>query len=101
MNWKKAGGILITLGITATACYLSYSFVFNANKKDFEAFKLKIKNSELIKQIDPEKEIKMIKKVHNLSKKQLIRLSELINKKYLVESENKEIETLKTKWNYE
>ena len=43
----------------------------------------------------------MVKKVHNLSKKQLIRLSELINKKDLVETENKEIETLKTKWNYE
>jgi hypothetical protein len=51
MNWKKAGGILITLGVTATAIYMSYSFVFLAKKKDFDLFKEKCKGSNLLKDI--------------------------------------------------
>jgi len=39
MDWKKAGTILVTLGVTATAVYMSYSFIFLAKKKDFELFK--------------------------------------------------------------
>ena len=101
MNWKKAGGILITLGITATAVYMSYSFVFLAKKKDFDLFKEKCKDSVFFKSIDSEKESLMIKNIHNLSKKQLVKFSDLCNKESLTEDELKEIETLKKKWKYE
>jgi hypothetical protein len=101
MNWKKAGGILITLGVTATAIYMSYSFVFLAKKKDFDLFKEKCKNSDLLKNISSEKESLMIKNIHNLSKKQLIKFSDLCNKELLTEEEAKELEVLKKKWKYE
>jgi hypothetical protein len=101
MNWKKAGGILITLGVTATAIYVSYSFVFLAKKKDFDLFKEKCKDSDLLKNISSEKEGLMIKNIHNLSKKQLIKFSDLCNKEALTEEETKEFELLKKKWKYE
>lgn len=101
MNWKKAGGILITLGVTATAIYMSYSFVFLAKKKDFDLFKEKCKNSDLLKNINTEKEGLMLKNIHNLSKKQLIKFSDLCNKKTLTDDETKEFEVLKKKWKYE
>ena len=101
MNWKKAGGILITLGVTATAIYMSYSFVFLAKKKDFELFKEKCKDSVFFKDIDSGKEDLMIKNIHNLSKKQLIKFSDLCNKEILTEEETKEFELLKKKWKYE
>lgn len=101
MNWKKAGGILITLGVTATAIYMSYSFIFIAKKKDFDSFKEKCKDSDLIKNISSEKESLMIKNIHNLSKKQLIKFSDLCNKEKLTDDETKEIEVLKKKWKYE
>ena len=101
MNWKKAGGILITLGVTATAIYVSYSFVFLAKKKDFDLFKEKCKDSDLLKNISSEKESLMIKNIHNLSKKQLIKFSDLCNKEALTEEETKEFELLKKKWKYE
>jgi hypothetical protein len=101
MNWKKAGTILVTLGITATAVYMSYSFVFLAKKKDFDLFKEKCKSSDLLKNISSEKESLMIKNIHNLSKKQLIKFSDLCNKETLTENEAKELEVLKKKWKYE
>jgi hypothetical protein len=101
MNWKKAGTILVTLGITATAVYMSYSFVFLAKKKDFDLFKEKCKDSVFFKDIDSEKESLMIKNIHNLSKKQLIKFSDLCNKKTLAEDEIKEFDKLKKKWKYE
>ena len=101
MNWKKAGGILITLGVTATAIYMSYSFVFLAKKKDFDLFKEKCKGSNLLKDISSEKESLMIKNIHNLSKKQLIKFSDLCNKEILTEEEIKEFDILKKKWKYE
>lgn len=101
MNWKKAGGILITLGVTATAIYMSYSFVFLAKKKDFDLFKEKCKGSIFFKDIDSEKESLMIKNIHNLSKKQLIKFSDLCNKETLAEEEKKDFEGLKKKWKYE
>lgn len=101
MNWKKAGGILITLGVTATAIYVSYSFVFLAKKKDFDLFKEKCKGSIFFKDIDSEKESLMIKNIHNLSKKQLIKFSDLCNKETLTDQEAKELEVLKKKWKYE
>jgi hypothetical protein len=101
MNWKKAGLVLATLGVTATVCYVSYSFVFVANKKDLENFKEKLKGSDFYKGIDSGKEEKMLKNIHNLSKKQLIRLGELISKKDLSDLEKKELSILKTKWKYE
>jgi hypothetical protein len=101
MNWKKAGGILVTLGVTATAIYVSYSFVFLAKKKDFQSFKENCKDSELIKNLDDKKEKIMLRKVHNLSKKQLIKFAELCNKKAFNDSEKEEFESLKKKWGYE
>lgn len=101
MNWKKAGTILVTLGITATAVYMSYSFIFLAKKKDFELFKEKCKDSVFFKYIDSEKESLMIKKIHNLSKKQLSKFSDLCNKETLTEEEQKELDALKKKWKYE
>lgn len=101
MNWKKAGGILITLGVTATAIYMSYSFVFLAKKKDFDLFKEKCKDSVFFKDIDSVKEGLMIKNIHNLSKKQLIKFSDLCNKGILTEEEKKEFDKLKKKWKYE
>lgn len=101
MNWKKAGGILVTLGVTATAIYVSYSLVFLAKKKDFELFKEKCKDSVFFKNIDSGKESLMIKNIHNLSKKQLMRFSDLCNKKTLTEEEKKDFEGLKKKWKYE
>lgn len=101
MNWKKAGGILVTLGVTATALYVSYSFVFLAKKKDFELFKEKCKDSVFFKNIDSEKENTMIKNIHNLSKKQLIKFSDLCNKEKLTDEETKQFEGLKKKWKYE
>ena len=101
MNWKKAGGILVTLGITATAVYMSYSLLFLAKKKDFELFKENCKNSDLLKDIKPEIEVLMIKNIHNLSKKQLSKFSELCNKKTLTELDEKEFDKLKKKWKYE
>jgi hypothetical protein len=101
MNWKKAGGILITLGVTATAIYMSYSFVFLAKKKDFDLFKEKCKGSNLLKDISSEKESLMIKNIHNLSKKQLIKFSDLCSKETLTEEETKEFDILKKKWKYE
>lgn len=101
MNWKKAGGILISLGVTATAIYISYSFVFLAKKKDFELFKENCKDSELIKSLDKDSEALMIKKIHNLSKKQLAKFSELCNKKTLTDSEKEEFQKIKKKWGYE
>ena len=101
MNWKKAGGILVTLGITATAVYMSYSLLFLAKKKDFELFKENCKGSDLFKDISPEKEVLMLKNIHNLSKKQLLKFSELCNKKTLTDLETKEFDKLKKKWKYE
>ena len=101
MNWKKAGLVLATLGVTATVCYVSYSFVFLANKKDFENFKEKLKDSDFFKGVDSDKEEKMLKNIHNLSKKQLTRLGELNTKKDLSDLEKKEVSILKAKWNYE
>jgi hypothetical protein len=101
MNWKKAGTILVTLGITATAVYMSYSFVFLAKKKDFELFKEKCKDSKFLGNIDSEKEALMVKKIHNLSKKQLEKLTVLCNNESLTDSEKKEFEDLKKKWGYE
>lgn len=101
MNWKKAGTILVTLGVTATAVYMSYSFIFLAKKKDFELFKENCKDSKLLKDIDSEKEKLMIKNIHNLSKKQLSKFSELCNKESLNELEQKEFEKLNKKWKYE
>jgi hypothetical protein len=101
MNWKKAGGILVTLGVTATAVYMSYSFIFLAKKKDFEIFKENCKDSDFFKSIDSDKESLMIKNIHNLSKKQLKKFSDLCNKKTLAEKETKEFEVLKKKWKYE
>ena len=101
MNWKKVGGILITLGVTATAIYVSYSFVFLAKKKDFDLFKEKCKDSVFFKGIDSVKEGLMIKNIHNLSKKQLIKFSDLCNQQTLTEEEEKEFDKLKKKWKYE
>jgi len=101
MNWKKAGLLLATLGVTATVCYVSYSFVFVANKKDFEIFKEKLKGSDFYKDIDSDKESKMLKNIHNLSKKQLTKFGELVSKKDLSDLEKKEVGILKTKWKYE
>lgn len=101
MNWKKAGLVLATLGVTATVCYVSYSFVFIAGKKDFEGFKEKLKGSDFYKSIDSDKEEKMLKNIHNLSKKQLTRFADLSVKKDLSDLESKELSILKTKWKYE
>ena len=82
--------------------YLYVIFIyFLAKKKDFEIFKEKCKDSEFFKNIDSEKEELMIKNIHNLSKKQLIKFSDLCNKKTLTEKETKEFEVLKKKWKYE
>jgi hypothetical protein len=101
MNWKKAGVVLATLGVTATVCYVSYSFVFLANKKDFENFKEKLKDSDFYKGIDSDSETKMVKNIHNLSKKQINRLEELLNKETLSESEVTEKSLILKKWKYE
>ena len=83
-----------------TSFYLM-SFVFLAKKKDFDLFKEKCKNSVFFKDIDSEKESLMIKNIHNLSKKQLIKFSDLCNKETLTEEEKKDFEGLKKKWKYE
>jgi hypothetical protein len=101
MNWKKAGVVLATLGVTATVCYVSYSLVFLANKKDFENFKEKLKDSDFYKGIDSDLETKMVKNIHNLSKKQINRLEELLNKETLSESEVTEKSLILKKWKYE
>ena len=55
----------------------------------------------MLKNISSEKEGLMIKNIHNLSKKQLIKFSDLCNKEALTEEETKEFELLKKKWKYE
>ena len=72
-----------------------------AKKKDFDLFKEKCKGSVFFKDIDSEKESLMIKNIHNLSKKQLIKFSDLCNKGILTEEEIKEFDKLKKKWKYE
>lgn len=101
MNWKRAGVILVSLGVTATVCYVSYSLVFKGNKKDFEKLKTNSSESELFKKLDSETEVKMLKNIHNLSKKQINRLEELLNKESLSESEVAEMDSILKKWKYE
>ena len=101
MNWKRAGVILVSLGVTATICYVSYSLVFKANKKDFEKLKTNSPGSDLFKKIDSETEVKLIKNIHNLSKKQINRLEQLINKESLSEVELTEKDSILKKWKYE
>lgn len=101
MNWKRAGVILVSLGVTATVCYVSYSLVFKGNKKDFEKLKNNSVKSELFKNLDSETETKMVKNIHNLSKKQINRLEELLNKESLSESEISEKVLILKKWKYE
>lgn len=101
MNWKRAGVILVSLGVTATVCYVSYSLVFKGNKKDFEKLKNDSLKSEIFKNLDSETELKMIKNIHNLSKKEINRLSELLNKESLDENEKNEKGLILKKWKYE
>ena len=102
VNWKKAGGILITLGVTATVCYVGYSFVFKANKNDFASFEESIKDSEWSKGWDEKLKAIALKKIHNLSKKELKQFSDLVNKyPDFSDSERKTFDSIITKWNFD
>lgn len=102
VNWKKAGVVLVSLGVTATVGYISYSLIFKANKKMLKQFLEDEKTSKILgSELSDETILNMNKKIHNLSKKQLARLDELARRNELTEAEKLEVEKLKNIWGYE
>jgi len=101
MDWKKTGVVLVTLGVTASVCYVSYSFIFKANLKGFEAFKSESESNGFFSTLTEENVFKMKKNIGNITKRQLFRFTELFNKNVLLELEEQDFNKIKIKWNYE
>lgn len=99
MNWKKASAILVTLGVTATVVYIVYSKKYLATVKDFEDAKRSCANCSVFYGT-PEEEVRMLKNIHNLTKKQLNRLAELNSTTEKTDEQQKEFDYLVKKWNY-
>lgn len=101
INWKKATGILLTVGVTATVIYVSYSFVFLASKKDFLKLKENLIENDFFKNLSSLDEEKMILKIHNISKKELIKFSELLIKEKPLSNEDQiSFDKIIKKWGY-
>jgi hypothetical protein len=100
VNWKKAGGILVTIGVTATILYVSYSVVFLANKKDLELLKKDCPECLLFSKLMEGDEARMEKKISNITKKQLKTLHELCLKTELTDSETKQYNSIIDKWGF-
>jgi hypothetical protein len=100
VNWKKAGGILVTIGVTATILYVSYSVVFLANKKDLKLLKKDCPECLLFSKLTEGDEARMEKKISNITKKQLKTLHELCLKTELTDSETKQYNSIIDKWGF-
>lgn len=100
VNWKKASAILVTIGVTATVLYVSYSVVFLASKKDLALIKTAEPENRLFQDLLEGEAESMEKRISNITKKQLKRLHELSSKEDLTESEIKEYDSIIKKWDY-
>jgi hypothetical protein len=100
VNWKKASAILVTIGVTATVLYVSYSVVFLANKKDLALIKTAEPNNRLFQKLVEGEAEKMEKKISNITKKQLKRLHELSLKEEFTAEELKDYDSIIKKWDY-
>lgn len=100
VNWKKASGILVTIGVTATVLYVSYSVVFLASKKELALFKKDHPESSLFQKLMEGEEAMMEKRISNITKKQLKRIEQLSLQPELTDLEIKEYDSIIRKWGY-
>lgn len=100
VNWKKASGILVTIGVTATVLYVSYSVVFLASKKELALFKTAHPESTLFQKLMEGEEAMMEKRISNITKKQLKRIEQLSLQPELTDLEIKEYDSIIKKWGY-
>jgi hypothetical protein len=100
MNYKKAGTILITLGVTATVIYAVYSYKFLATVKELDEIKKSCSNCPMFQGLSEEESLKMSKNVHNLTKKELRRVYALDSTEERTEIETNEYNSLIKKWNF-
>lgn len=100
MDWKKAGIILATVGVTATVGYVSYTYITSAKTDSINKFFDDNKDTNFVKELSEEDKLKAIKKRTNISSKNLVKIGELINKKDLTDSEQKELNKLINKWGF-
>jgi len=100
MNWKKVGGVLVTLGVTASICYVAYSYKYVANSKDLESMKLSCSNCKVFHNLTEEESIRMTKNIHNLTKKQLNSILSLDSTEPKTNEQIDELYKLIKKWNF-
>ena len=100
MNWKRAGVILATIGVTATIGYVSYTYITSAKTNAINLFFEENKDSDFVKNLSDEDKLNAIKKRTNISSKNLVKLSELLKIESLSEKQKKEFDSLISKWNF-
>jgi hypothetical protein len=97
MNWKRAGVILVTLGVTATVGYVSYTYVTSAKSKDIKDFLENNKESDIVKGLSDENKENAIKNATNISKKELVKLIGFCKKKVLSDEDKSEMKKILSK----
>lgn len=100
MNWKRAGVILATIGVTATVGYVSYSYITSAKTNAINLFFEENKDTNFVKGLSENDKLNAVKKRTNISSKNLVKIGELIKKDELTDSEQKELNKLVDKWNF-
>ena len=94
MNWKKAGVILVTIGVTATVGYVGYSYITSATKKNYLDFIENCKDSEFVKSLSDSDKDLFLKNISKISKKELAKLTDFVKKEKLSDAEQKDYEKI-------